>query len=109
MQLMVELIIEVEFKHSTQKLPSTYTICKLNTYLTLTITVSLHVTPHASVVYGFHSFSCVSSPKMGGSGVGGALVQSHPCCCCCDASWKKGGGGCITLHSWCATDRHIRR
>ena len=25
--------------------------------------MSLHFTPHASVVYGFHIFSCVSSPK----------------------------------------------
>ena len=92
MQLIVELI-GVEFEVSKVQ----QSLCTVMNIIALMISVpTLHTT--CSVVYGFHIFSCASSPKVARRFWCSSPITSLSCTC--------GEQGCITLHTcWCATER----
>ena len=100
MQLMVELI-GVEFKLSeVQNLYSNNSNVNESPY------ISHHM--HASVVYGFHSFSCVFSPKVARRfWCGWGSRPSHPFCHAPVCMWEEGIGARMyyIMHtSWCIVD-----
>ena len=85
----------VELNSNIQKYRNHCTVMIIALLITKCLYTSHHM--HASVVYGFHSFSCVFSPKVARRfwcGFGSGPIISLSCTCVC----VRGGGGKDALH-----------